>query len=122
MATSRTGTTRWLNLRARLIRTRPHICHWCQRALNPKAAPLDDGAIQIDHLLPYSRHAELQYDEDNCVLSCRPCNRSKSNGAAPGLPASAGVDEHGIRILDPRVVCTVHRPIRATCPHSGALR
>ncbi len=120
MTTSRTGTSRWLKVRAKLIRTRPHTCHWCRRRLNATASRGAEGAIEIDHLEPVALRPDLEFDEDNLVLACRRCNRSKGHGTAPGVPTV--YDIHGIRIIDPTVTCRFHSPIKASCPHCGSLR
>lgn len=79
MATSRTGTGSWMRLRLRLLRTRPHICHHCQRMLDPDAPPRTPASIEIDHLEPVALAPELALDPENCVLSCYGCNRAKGS-------------------------------------------
>ncbi|WMM73015.1 HNH endonuclease [Rhodococcus pyridinivorans] len=86
--TPRTATTRWKKLRTRLIHTRPHTCHHCGRTLNPNAKRGEAGAIELDHLEPFSRRPDLAHDPANLVLSCQPCNLTKS-GKAYGDPIHA---------------------------------
>lgn len=121
VTTSRTGTAKWLALRTKLIRTRDLFCVYCNRELDPKARRGFPNAIELDHVEPVALRPDLEYDEDNLVLACYVCNRSKGNRVAPGAP-NAGYDVNGVRIPDPRVRCRVHDPIKASCPHSGVLK
>lgn len=123
MATSRTGTARWKNLRARLIRTRDHTCHHCGRPLDPRAPANSHNAIEIDHVLPVSVAPELQYDMANLVLSCHACNRAKGDRANVSR-AHDTFDRHGMRFPAGFNIahCKRHgNDVVATCPHSGAL-
>ena len=83
MATNRTASNDWVKLRARLIRTRPHICYWCGEPIDPKAPPRTTHAIEPDHVLPVTTHPHLEYDTTNIVLACHPCNRKKGKRPAP---------------------------------------
>ena len=118
MATSRTGESKWINTRARLIRTRVHACHWCGVVLEASAPKGTPDSIEMDHVMPVTRGGDDS--DDNLTLACHPCNRRKSNNVAPGAPRS-GYDINGMLILDPRVTCKVHPVIKASCPHSGSL-
>lgn len=74
---TRTSSARWKRLRSRVIRTRPHRCHWCYRDLDPKARFTEPNAIQVDHVRPVKTYPELAWDEANLVLSCPGCNNAK---------------------------------------------
>lgn len=102
--TSRTGTAQWKRMRARLIRERPHFCHWCSKALDHRAPRGAPNAIEVDHLVPVSLRPDLADELSNLTLACYPCNRSKGNRAQPG----------GRR----QVTCAFHDPLTTTCPHS----
>ena len=90
MPTSRTANGRWKRFRQSVIRnagTNP-ACHWCGGMLNPRAARGEMGAIEVDHIVPYVQRPDLEFDRGNVVLSCHPCNRSKGQRDAPGMPDS----------------------------------
>jgi len=115
---SRTGQAAWKRARARLIKTREHICHWCDKPLRVDAAPRTSQAIEIDHLLPV--FAGGTDEDDNLVLACHPCNSSKGNRAAP----QRRLDPNGGVITATK--CVIHGDLAAgqllaTCPHSGTL-
>jgi 5-methylcytosine-specific restriction endonuclease McrA len=80
---SRTAQAAWINLRARLIRTRPHICYWCGATLDPRAKPHTSRAIEPDHIVPVRTRPDLEYEPTNIVLACHPCNRKKGDREAP---------------------------------------
>lgn len=84
--TPRTATTRWKRLRANLIRTRAHVCHHCGTQLNADAKRGEPGSIEVDHLEPYSRRPDLEFDRANLVLCCRPCNLSKGGRSIHPIP------------------------------------
>lgn len=105
MATSRTGTAQWKRLRARLIRERSHVCHWCGKALDPQAPRGASNAIEVDHVVPVSLRPDLAAELSNLVLVCHPCNRSKGARQHPKAGRST-------------VVCAFHSPAESTCPHS----
>ncbi|BCT76937.1 hypothetical protein SCMU_27790 [Sinomonas cyclohexanicum] len=84
MATSRTGTTRWLKVRAQALRLArlngvTH-CMFCRVELDYKQGRTPRSA-EVDHLVPHSRGGEDVLE--NCAVICRRCNQSKGNRAAP---------------------------------------
>lgn len=91
MATSRTGTTKWLKLRAQVIyrAKRDGITHCpnCGGALDYDRPRLPNSA-EVDHVVPYSQGGQDVID--NVRVWCRDCNgkrQSREWRAAKGLPA-----------------------------------
>lgn len=62
----------------KLWRDRPHVCHWCKRALSFSAAT-------VDHLVARSRGGSNQ--RNNLVLACFACNNTRGNES--GTPEDA---------------------------------
>ncbi len=58
----------WIELRKKIINRDGRVCYYCGRT------PIK---IEIDHKLPISRGGTN--DENNLVVSCQKCNRSKRN-------------------------------------------
>lgn len=104
MATSRTGTAQWKRTRARLIRERAHVCHWCGKTLDQTAPRGSVDAIEVDHLVSVLLRPDLANDLSNLALSCHPCNRSKGKRSQPKARTA--------------IVCAFHDPPTWTCPHS----
>lgn len=116
---SRTGQAAWKRTRTRLIKTREHACHWCQVPLRADAKKGTPQAIELDHLIAVA--AGGTDSDDNLVLSCPRCNRSKGDRAAP----SKRLDPLSNQAIA-AVSCPVHGQFHegnllSTCPHSGSL-
>ena len=81
MATSRTGTTRWKNLRTRALNgARAHgqaTCPLCNRPLawGTTRQPLSP---EPDHIIPHARGGADSMD--NLRIICRDCNIKRGNG------------------------------------------
>ena len=78
MATSRTGTARWLRVRARVVRrdraAGVRACPLCGVLLDYDASGMPNS-VEVDHIVP---HASGGRDElDNLRTVCRRCNRSR---------------------------------------------
>ena len=78
MATSRTGTTKWITLRRKAIRQAQHAgqrtCPLCRTYLNWTASGHPDSP-EADHITP---HAEGGTDTlDNVRIICRQCNQRR---------------------------------------------
>lgn len=77
MTTSRTGRSKWKNMRLRVLRQaqREHItqCPNCKVELNYEQG-LTPSSAEVDHVIPY---AIVQQDTiDNLRVICRRCNQS----------------------------------------------
>ncbi|QCB97130.1 HNH endonuclease [Arthrobacter sp. PAMC25564] len=84
MATSRTGTSQWKKLRAKVLhkaqaqgRTQ---CPYCGVTLNYQQG-LRPNSAEVDHIIPHARGG--QDVEENAIACCRRCNQSKGNRPAP---------------------------------------
>ena len=80
VATSRTGTTTWLNLRRKTLwtaqRTGITNCRYCGTELDYRQS-LQPNSAEPDHIIP---HANGGTDTaDNLQVICRTCNIKKSN-------------------------------------------
>lgn len=86
MATSRTGTTAWKNLRKRAIyrakRAGLTHCPLCNVALDYEIS-LTPCSAEVDHILPYSKGGEDHID--NVMVICRLCNVRKGNRATEAI-------------------------------------
>ncbi|GAA2941004.1 HNH endonuclease [Glutamicibacter bergerei] len=84
MATSRTGTTAWLNTARLVIRDAQDRgqtnCLYCKQRLNYKDRRAFNGA-QVEHMIPYSKGGSDH--PSNLIVICRTCNISKGNRQAP---------------------------------------
>jgi 5-methylcytosine-specific restriction endonuclease McrA len=84
MATSRTGTSAWINVRDHAIRTAQQAgqekCPYCRVKLDYTNKRTANGAW-VDHIKPDSKGGSI--DLSNLVVCCRTCNTSKGNRAAP---------------------------------------
>lgn len=84
MATSRTGTSAWLNTARKVLRDAQDNgqtkCVYCMHTLNYQDRRAFNGA-QVDHIIPHSKGGTD--DPSNLVVCCRQCNISKGNRAAP---------------------------------------
>ena len=120
------GTHAWRLLRAKALKQLPLICVACKRELDPTARRCTPTAPELDHILPAAAGGTDTLD--NVQWMCHPCNRRKSDRRPGAVPKAGAVydhrtyDVHGVPILDPRVVCKIHSPILASCPHSGSLK
>ena len=93
MATSRTGTTRWKNVRAKVIRQaqRDGIdhCPRCNVLLDYSSGERKRNSVEVDHIVPHSQGGTDTVD--NAQVVCGRCNRSlgsKRNKMKPKpLPA-----------------------------------
>lgn len=80
MATNRTATAKWKNLRRRVITTArgrgQNTCPLCHRILHwdTYQQPLSP---EVDHIIPVSRGGTD--DETNLRVICRHCNGSRGN-------------------------------------------
>ena len=87
MATSRTGTTAWKNLRKRAIyrakRAGLTNCPLCNITLDYDQG-LTPRSAEVDHVLPYSKGGEDHLD--NTMVLCRLCNQRKSNKTGAEAP------------------------------------
>lgn len=84
MATSRTGTSAWKNLRKRAIR-RAHNngvthCRYCKIKLNFDMAQTPASA-EVDHIVPAALGGLDTLD--NAQVICRSCNGSKGSRQTP---------------------------------------
>src|SRR5699024_12813125 len=88
---SRTGTTRWRNLRARVLLKAQldsiEHCPICKTELNYNESLLPSSA-EVDHLVPYSLGGKDE--QSNCQVICRACNQSKGN---KGNPKRMGIQQ-----------------------------
>lgn len=80
----RTGSSRHIKLRHKLIHYRPLICAYCGIDLDPTAPPQTTHAIELDHIIPVSKGGTD--DESNLALACWQCNISKSSKSFSVLP------------------------------------
>lgn len=84
MATSRTGTTQWMNARDYALKVAQEqgqtSCPHCQVELDYVNKRTANGAW-VDHRVPYVRGGTD--DAHNLVVCCRTCNTSKGDRAAP---------------------------------------
>lgn len=90
MVTSRTGTTKWLRLRQRVIRRAKldgvERCpgyggHACGRELDYQSHG-EPSSVEVDHIIPA---AEGGPDTDNNTrVLCRACNQSRGDGRKAG--------------------------------------
>lgn len=94
MATSRTGTTRWLHLAAQARRRAQQDglthCPICGTLLNYIVGRTPASA-EVDHIVPYSRGGTDSID--NVRVICRRCNQRRGNGLR--RPRSADDRKHG---------------------------
>lgn len=77
MATSRTGTTRYLNAR-RKLRGQRNDCHICLQPIDYSLPANHPESFEADHLVPFSRGGTDSFH--NLRASHRSCNRSKGVG------------------------------------------
>jgi 5-methylcytosine-specific restriction endonuclease McrA len=84
MPASATGTSVYLNLRAKLIQRGPLICVYCGIDLDPDAPRHTPHAIELDHIKP--RASGGTDTEDNLALACWSCNRTKWHKAIEPSP------------------------------------
>lgn len=82
MATSRTGTSTWKNLRKRAIyrarRAGLTNCPLCKVELDYEVS-LTPCSAEVDHIVPYSKGGQDHID--NVMVICRLCNVRKGNKA-----------------------------------------
>ncbi|WP_419703763.1 HNH endonuclease [Promicromonospora sp. NFX87] len=81
MTTSRTGTTVYLNRRARFLakaRREGWPCALCGKPIDYSLKRPHPGAFQLDHITPYSRGG-ADLDPANWQPSHASCNRAKSD-------------------------------------------
>lgn len=95
MATSRTGTTKWLHL-ARRARHQAQAagqahCPICGTLLN-YAVGRTPSSAEVDHIIPYSRGGTDTID--NVRIICRRCNQQRGNGLTRPRPASRQRNKH----------------------------
>ena len=87
MATSRTGTATWKNLRKRAIYRAKRVglthCPICKVALDYQVS-LTPASAEVDHVIPHSKGGLDHID--NVTVICRACNQRKGNRAAPTTP------------------------------------
>ena len=78
MATSRTGTAKWKNIRAQVLNEAQHNgltrCPLCRVTLNYETSKLPSSA-EVDHIVP---HAKGGADStENARVICRLCNQRR---------------------------------------------
>ena len=87
MATSRTGTAAWKNLRKRAIyrakRAGLTHCPSCKVKLDYEVS-LTPASAEVGHIIPHSRGGADHID--NVTVICRLCNVRKGAKAAPTTP------------------------------------
>lgn len=95
MATSRTGTATWKNLRKRAIyrakRAGQTDCPICAVKLDYEVS-ITPASAEVDHVIPHSRGGLDHID--NVTVICRACNLRKGNrttppSTAPKVPTKA---------------------------------
>ncbi|WP_372872858.1 HNH endonuclease [Shewanella sp.] len=62
----------WLTLRLQILTTRPQVCAFCGRSKDEHGI-----ALEVDHILPRSKHPELALEANNLQILCYECNRGK---------------------------------------------
>lgn len=62
----------WRELRYEVLKERGARCALC-------GATSADERIEVDHILPISKHWHRRLDKTNLQVLCRPCNKGKSN-------------------------------------------
>lgn len=78
----RTGSThQWRLLRKRALRELPLACVFCGTVLDPSAPRGSKTAPELDHIVPAKRGGPDVIE--NVQWTCSPCNRRKSDRAAP---------------------------------------
>lgn len=91
MATSRTGTTKWLHLAARAKHraqaTGLTHCPLCGTLLNYSVGRTPASA-EADHIIPHSLGGADTLD--NLRIICRRCNQSRGNGLHPRARRTTG--------------------------------
>ncbi|POH58278.1 HNH endonuclease [Arthrobacter glacialis] len=84
MATSRTGTTEWLNISRQVIRDAQDRgqtrCVYCPAILDYKNRRAPNGA-QVDHIKADANGGSSEHH--NLQVCCAHCNQSKSNRGKP---------------------------------------
>ena len=87
MATSRTGTSKYLRNRATILRQAQRdgitTCPNCGTHLNYDE-PHQPNSAEADHIIPHSRGGTD--DTTNLTVLCRWCNSRKSNGRRKTQP------------------------------------
>ena len=87
MATSRTGTAKWLRIRRQAIKQAINNnifnCPTCGVGLDYEHSRQPNSA-EVDHILPHSRGGEDSLA--NTQVICRWCNQRKGNGAQRRKP------------------------------------
>ena len=87
MTTSRTGTTKWKQLRKRAIykakRSGLTHCPHCNVELDYDIS-LTPRSAEVDHVLPFSKGGEDHID--NVMVICRLCNVRKGNKSEAPQP------------------------------------
>lgn len=84
MATSRTGTKDWVQLRRLALNRLPLICAACHADLDPKAPRCTPTSPELDHIIPWSKGGQDVIE--NVQWLCFPCNRAKSDGKVRKAP------------------------------------
>ena len=53
--------------RANILKTRAHVCQWCNR-------PAEGRNLHVAHILPKGAHPKLRWCEENVLLLCFNCH------------------------------------------------
>ncbi|MGP5376384.1 HNH endonuclease [Brachybacterium alimentarium] len=122
MAASRTGTTRWKGLRAKVIRQAQRDgvdrCPECAILLDYTPAINARNSPEVDHIIPWSRGGKDTLS--NCRVICQHCNRSlgaktpkrsrhsNRQQSSPSRPHAEG-DEHRPSTGDTKAQVTAPR-------------
>lgn len=84
--------------RARFLRSRHLVCHWCGREVSDKLPMSDPAKATVDHLVEVDQSPRQALDVSLWVVACAACNYSrgsryrhrKRRAQASALPGAFG--------------------------------